>query len=257
MKKVILISVDGMRPDGLLNCGHPFVEELVARSSHCLEAKTVFPSVTLPCHMSMFHSVSPQRHGILTNTYVPQVRPVSGLFEQLKMAGKKNAFFYGWEELRDIGRPGSVHFGAYRSITAVKGSDRWLTEQALSCIKEQAPDFVFLYLGDTDEIGGHGHGWMSQEYLSCIHTAVDCIQMVLEEADDYSVIITADHGGHERTHGSEMPEDMTIPILLLGEDFAKGAALEDLSILDIAPTIAALMEVYPGGDWEGRNLLKK
>ena len=76
MKKVILISIDGMRPDGLLKCGNPFVDELKKVASYSLEAKTVFPSITLPCHLSLFHSVPPERHGTLNNTYSIPVRPV-------------------------------------------------------------------------------------------------------------------------------------------------------------------------------------
>ena len=68
--KVILISIDGMRPDGLLQCGNPYVQELMKTSSYCLKARSAQPSVTLPCHMTMFHSVPPMRHGITTNTYV-------------------------------------------------------------------------------------------------------------------------------------------------------------------------------------------
>ena len=75
MKKVILILSDGFRPDALTSCGNPYGRELLEKGSYSLEARTVCPSVTLPCHMSLFHSVPPQRHGILTNTYVPQVRP--------------------------------------------------------------------------------------------------------------------------------------------------------------------------------------
>ena len=100
-RKVLLILADGFRPDALAACGHPFADRLLSLGSYCLNTLTVWPSVTLPCHMSLFHSVSPDRHGILTNTYVPQVRPVNGLCEQLKAAGKTSAFFYDWEELRD------------------------------------------------------------------------------------------------------------------------------------------------------------
>ena len=32
-EKVLLISVDGMRPDGLQTCGNPFVKELEKRCS--------------------------------------------------------------------------------------------------------------------------------------------------------------------------------------------------------------------------------
>ena len=44
MKKVILILVDGMRPDALMQCGHSYSEELIAKASYTLEGKTVYPS---------------------------------------------------------------------------------------------------------------------------------------------------------------------------------------------------------------------
>ena len=89
--KVILISIDGMRPDGFLQCGHPFVEQMMQKFSYTLTGSSVMPSVTLPCHTSIFYGVPPMRHGILTNTYVPPVRPVKGIAEVLANAGKVNA----------------------------------------------------------------------------------------------------------------------------------------------------------------------
>ena len=94
--KVILISIDGMRPDGLKQCGNEYLYELEKMSAYTYTASSMIPSVTLPCHYSMAHSVTPQRHGIITNTYVPEVRPVKGLFERIKESGGKNAMFYGW-----------------------------------------------------------------------------------------------------------------------------------------------------------------
>ena len=47
-------------------------------ATYSLTAQTVMPSVTLPCHMSLFHSVEPLRHGTTDNVYMPQVRPVKG-----------------------------------------------------------------------------------------------------------------------------------------------------------------------------------
>ena len=114
-KKVLLILADGLRPDALAACGHPYGIRLTELGCCCLETETVYPSVTLPCHMSLFHSVDPGRHGILTNTYVPQVRPVNGLCEQLNAAGKTCAFFYNWEELRDLSRPSSLAYSYFVS----------------------------------------------------------------------------------------------------------------------------------------------
>ena len=257
-KKVILISIDGMRPDGFLQCGNPFVQELMNRSTYALEGAAVMPSVTLPCHMSMFHSVTPQRHGILTNTYVPMVRPINSLFEQVNNAGGACAMYYGWEPLRDVSRPGCLKHAEYFWMYNAENTDRLLTESALAYIEKQKPDFVFLYLGETDDKGGHRKGWMSPEYLQYVYDAIDCVKMVLEAVgDEYTVVITADHGGHERSHGSEMPEDMLIPMLFVGTEFAPGKKLSGIGLLDIAPTIADLMGVPMSRDWEGASILAK
>ena len=108
--KVILISIDGMRPDGLKECGNEYLTELEKISAYTYKASSMNPSITLPCHFSMTHSVTPARHGILSNTYIPQVRPIDGIFEKIKSAGGVSAMFYGWEPLRDIALPGTLKF---------------------------------------------------------------------------------------------------------------------------------------------------
>ena len=256
-RKVILISIDGMRPDGLLQCNNPFVQELMQKGSYTLTGSSVTPSVTLPCHMSIFHSVTPERHGVLTNTYTPMVRPLNGLFEQLRFAGKKSAMYYGWEPLRDVSRPESLLYSEYIWSYSQDNTDRLLTESALARIAKDAPDFVFLYMVETDEKGGHDNGWMSEPYLKCLHDAIDNVKRVIEEVgDEYTVIITADHGGHDRSHGTQLPEDMTIPMFFIGPDFEPGKQLDGVSLLELAPTVAALMGVPAAREWEGNSIVK-
>ena len=142
--KVILISIDGMRPDGLRSCGNPYVKELEQMCTYTYNGESAFPSVTFPCHFTMAHSVSPQRHGILTNTYVPQVRPVTGIFEKIRQAGGVSAMFYGWEQLRDIASPGSLKLASYMHTRMSESVDTLLTNEALRVVAEHKPDFVFL-----------------------------------------------------------------------------------------------------------------
>jgi len=255
MEKVILISIDGMRPDGFLQCGNPFTQEMMRQGAYTLEGRTIFPSVTLPCHMAMFHSVPAERHGISTNIYTPMVRPLNGLFEQIAMMGGVSAMYYGWEPLRDVARPGSLKFSGYINAYTEASSDTSLTDLALARIQESHPDFVFLYMVETDEKGGHDHGWMTPEYLDVISTAIGNVKRVLEACgDEYTVIVTADHGGHDRGHGSDAREDMTIPLFFFGKRFTPGKQLEGVSILDIAPTIADIMSVPKAPEWEGKSL---
>jgi len=254
-EKVILILVDGMRPDAIIKCGHRFLPEMIKKGASSLKTKTVMPSITLPCHMSLFHSVDPSRHGILSNLYAPQVRPVKGLCEQLRTAGKKSAFFYNWEELRDLSRPGSLAYSCFLSLHQYEDTDRKIANAAIQFIQENLPDFVFIYLGETDETG-HKYGWMTDEYLSAVNNASGCIEQIFDAfSGDYTIMVTADHGGHDRSHGTEIPEDMLIPLIISGKRFEAQELPETVSILDIAPTVAALLGVQTDPDWEGKSLI--
>ncbi len=257
MEKVVLVLVDGMRPDGMMQCGHAYPGELCKKSAYTLNARTVMPSVTLPCHMSLFHSVDPDRHGILSNTYVPQVRPVVGLFDRLDMYGKKCAFFYTWEELRDLSRPDHLHTAVCYNQHKQSDTDILITDAAIDYINRELPDFTFVYLGETDEVGGHSCGWMSEQYLKSVNKAWGCIEKLHKSLPEgYSLIVVADHGGHDRSHGTDCPEDMTIPICCCGGKFEAGKELENASIKDIATTVAALLEVPAVKEWEGKILFE-
>lgn len=254
--KVLMILVDGMRPDAIKEISS--AQDMVRRSASSMTARTVMPSVTLPCHMSLFHSVDPSRHGTTTNTYAPQVRPIRGLCEVLSQHGKRCAFFFDWEQLRDLTRPGTLDVSCF-----IKGeshgytkADHRLTDATITCLADEAPDFVFLYLGNPDEVG-HRYGWMSEHYLAAVHGAWDEIGRVLRNLSrDYAVIILADHGGHDRIHGTEESTDMTIPVILCGDPFPAGTELQNVSILDIAPTVTELLETAPDREWEGNSLVK-
>jgi len=251
-KKVILISIDGMRPDGLRECSNPFVKEMERLCAYTYNGRSMMPSVTLPCHFTMTHSVTPQRHGILTNTYIPQVRPVKGIFERVKNAGGISAMYYGWEPLRDVALPGTLEYAVYMDSYSKESTDTLLTDEALKRMREDKPDFVFLYMVETDEKGGHDNGWMSEEYLRRISVAIDNVKRVFDEfKDEYYVIVVADHGGHNRSHGTDAPEDMTIPFFFYGEDIEPGEISRELSLLDITPTIAKILGVPMDNDWEG------
>lgn len=256
-EKVLLILIDGMRADSLAVSGHPYIEKMKSEGSHTLEGRTVMPSVTLPCHMSLFHSVDPERHGILSNTFAPQVRPIAGIFEQLRANNKTSGFFHNWSELRDLARPGSLSHECFISGDdyTFEASNKMLTDRATDYINQFTPDFTFLYLGHVD-IVGHNHGWMSDEYIKSVSDSWDLVEKISAAIqEDYTVIVMSDHGGHDRTHGTEMPEDMTIPIFIKGESATPGVKIQEARIIDIAPTITKILNVESNRDWEGKCLL--
>lgn len=251
----MIILVDGMRPDAIENS--EVIKNLMKKASYTMEATTVMPSVTLPCHMSLFHSVDPSRHGTTTNIYAPQVRPITGLCEILSAKQKKSAFFYDWEELRDLTRPDSLSFSYFCKgrIEGYNKADAIVTKAAIEYLNNNYTDFAFLYFGSCD-MAGHEYGWMSENYMKAIDSSLNNIEKVLEALpQDYTVFITADHGGHDRIHGTELKEDMTIPLFVLGPDFKAGREMQNVSIKDIAPTVTKLLGVEADSEWEGKSLI--
>ena len=109
---------------------------------------------------------------------------------------------------------------------------------------------------ETDEKGGHDNGWMTEAYLNRISIAIDNVRRVIEAyGDEYTIIVAADHGGHDRTHGTDLPEDTTIPMFYFGKQFESGKRFSGGSILDIAPTVAKLLDVPAADEWEGTPVI--
>lgn len=249
----ILIMIDGLRPDARLHCNLPNFEALRARSAWSLGAQSVMPCITLPCHTSIFHSVPPSRHGITQNLWQPMARPVPGLFDVAKAANKICASIYNWEPLRDLGRPEALDFAWYQNLTYQHDGDDILTDAALEHLARRMPDFAFIYLGTVDT-AGHYYGWMSEGYLAQAERVDGNLGRILAALPkDAHVLLQADHGGHDRNHGENVPEDMTIPWMVAGPKVTPGEISEQVTLLDTAPTLATLMGLTIPRDWEGTS----
>ncbi len=254
---VILVTLDGVRPDAVQRTRTPHLDRMIAEGASTMAASSVMPTMTLPCHMSIFHSVPPARHGILSNDYHPMARPVPGLFEALHRAGKRCAMLYSWEPLRDVARPLSLEYAYFQRLDFdnLASADEPVVATAASLVGAGTYDFVFVYIGATDEIG-HLHGWMSDAYLRQVEIADNQLGLLLDAMQpDDAILVEADHGGHERTHGTDSPEDMTVPWLLMGAGVKRGVRLQStVTLLDTAPTLLTLLGVDYPHEWEGKPI---
>ena len=102
---------------------------------------------------------------------------------------------------------------------------------------------------------GHGIGYSTEEYRAGGKFIWENIKQIKEAMpENYGMIITSDHGGHERSHGADIPEDLTIPAIFYGDMFT-GINIENgFEMIDFAPTIAGAMGIGADPDWEGKNL---
>ena len=250
---VVLFVLDGLRPDGLRQAHTPHMDGIFSGGAFTYRGRTVMPSATLPCHTSMFRGVAPERHGITTNTWVPQVRPVPSITDIVHGAGRRTSAFYNWEQLRDLADPGSLDRSYFLSNCREAEGDLAIADAAASCLGGEE-GFAFVYLGYTD-IAGHNSGWMSDPYLDAIGNADTGVGQVLSVLDHSrtAIILTSDHGGHEQTHGTEMDEDMTIPWATSAPGIPTGHEIaEQVNIIDNPPTIAAYLDLETPEEWTGK-----
>ncbi len=250
--KVVLILIDGLRPDAL-GVGHsPHIDQLCRRGAYTMRAQSVMPSITLPCHMSIFYSVPPTRHGVTTNTWSPMARPLPGLIEQ--SADLHSAFFYCWEPLKNLNAPETLNFSYfyYRADMPFLAVDHKIASAAMAYINDEQPDFAFVYFHTLD-MTGHDDGWMSPQYWQAVSEIDQLVGDLLASLPaGYAVILQSDHGGHDRNHGTDSPEDLTIPWIIEGVGIKANHAIQrPMSLLDTTPMIAHLLGIAPHADWEG------
>ena len=250
---VIFVMIDGLRPDAITAAACPTLQGLCQQGAWSFQAQSVMPCVTLPCHMSIFHSVPPTCHGITANVWQPMALPLPGLIDQAAALGKRCSALYNWEPLRDLSRPEALQYVWYRHNYLTHDGDDIVTDAAIDHITADTPDFCFVYLGTVDT-AGHFYGWMSEDYLRQAERADPQPGRLLAALPATAhVLVQADHGGHERNHGTETPEDMTIPWLVAGPRIKRGYELTGaVSLLETAPTLAHRLDIPAPREWEGR-----
>jgi predicted AlkP superfamily pyrophosphatase or phosphodiesterase len=180
-------------------------------------------------------------------------RPLPGLIDLCKLAGKTSAVIHNWEPLRNVNQPESLTLSFFKDTAYDVDGDAIIAAEATRLIASHKPDFAFVYLGTVDT-QGHVHGWMSDGYFAQIARVDGYLGHVLDSLpSDATIVLQADHGGHERTHGTEMPEDMTISWLIAGPGIRQNHTLaQPVSLLDTAPTLERVLGIQPHPHWEGR-----
>lgn len=263
-KRVIIALMDGVRPDAIEACGHPFFEKLKREGSCSMTGTTVVPPRAFPAHISLFTSVGPEKHGIVSNDIRPFPAEYASLMQVLRHAGKQTAAVAIWEQVCSVGRPEDINRLdfcdglALEHLSPDKAMEiqaRW-ADRAADIIRKEDFDFLFFQYEMADTVG-HRCGWMSEEYLDAVRFTADCMERLYEALKkDDQFILLSDHGGHGFDHFDEhCPEDMQIPLFCAGTLFPEGKEIEGWSLLDIAPTVCKALDIEAPAQFEGSSLI--
>ncbi len=255
---VVIVSLDGLRPDAIGMTDTPNLRGLRMTGSWATEARTIDRSYTLPSHTSMLSGVDADRHGLLHNNFTPTqgFTRATTVFYQAHDAGLTTAMFVSKPKFRHIAIPGSVDVFSRPDYNCPR-----VVREASQHIETTREGLTFVHLSEPDS-AGHDRGWMTAAYLRSISAVDRCVGTLLQaiqrrpDRDRVLLIISADHGGHGRTHGSTREDDLRIPWIIWGSRVVRGDFTERVSTMDTAATALVALGLTPPTDWVGRAVLR-
>jgi Type I phosphodiesterase / nucleotide pyrophosphatase len=263
-RKVMLIVVDGLRPDAIAGGAMPVLHGLMGRSWRASHAVTVRPSVTIAALTSLASGVSPATHGLTEARlrHLPRVRALQPLPAELRRLGVETIIVT--PELPGAARwmtGALLRLAGVTRLEATTSAPSALIEAGARQIEgNPGREFVVVYLNDTD-LAGHAWGWMSSAYLQAARRVDRALARILPITlePETLVIITADHGGGgvlDNDHDHPHPINDSIPLALLGGRVSPGldGGEQPVRLLDIPPTVLHGFGGTAPGGYEGRVL---
>ncbi len=223
--------------------------------SFTARALTIREASTLPAHASMLSGQHPNVHGLTWNNWRPKKGYIKtkSIFDHARERGLSTAFFTGKSKLRHIVPPGTVGNYGRPGYFCKK-----VAEDAAEYLTAERPVLAFVHFSDPDE-SGHSKGWFSKQQWKAIEESDKCLGILFEALDkaglaqDTLVIVSADHGGHNRVHSGAKLVDREIPWLAIGPGVREGFHMtEVVSTLDTAATALYALGVPLPPDLVGR-----
>jgi arylsulfatase A-like enzyme len=258
---VLIISMDGLRPDAIPRFRPRGLSRLVCEGSYSLEAQTIVPSRTLPGHMSMVSGEPPEVHGVLHNNDPDASRwevDVPTIFALAHEHGLTTAGIFSKTKFRQLYEPGTLDH-ADQPLNHLDLRPAWRTvDEAEFAIRRLRPNLLFVHFAEPDYIG-HLLGWMGRPYRWSVTWTDRAVAKLLLTADrvygpaNYTVILTSDHGGSGMSHGSADPVDTSIPWVAWGRGVRGGTTLgAGIRTMDTAATALWLLGVERPEEWIGQ-----
>jgi predicted AlkP superfamily pyrophosphatase or phosphodiesterase len=257
---VIVISIDGLRPDAIAKFKATTLERLMREGRYSLNAHTIDMSITLPSHTSMLTGVNSDKHGVTWNSDRTDLGYTKAptIFGFAHDAGFTTAAFFGKAKFSALQLPGTLDFSMrqHGELGMPWGSAR-TTGYVHDYLHRANPNLLFVHLGETDFVG-HQLGWMGRTYGQAVRGADLAVSHIIDDATrrfgegNFTVIVTADHGGHNHTHGTTRPVDTTIPWIVWGQGVQRGDTLTGIRTMDTAATALWMLGIAVPASFEGK-----
>ena len=253
-KRAFIIGIDGAMGSAVRDADTSNIDAFIATGLSTYAARTVCPTASFQAWGAMFHGVGPEKHQIDGDHPCAEDVPWPSFAKLLcqQRPGSRFASFSCWEPINSkIIEPSC-------NCHCVSLPDRELVPAAADYIRQNPPDLFFMQLDDIDG-AGHRHGYGSPAYLEQIEATDRHVGEMIAAIraagifDESLIIILSDHGGVDRSHGSDHPDCTTIFWACGGPGIAQGVEFpHPLGIADTAPVVARALGLASPDGWDAR-----
>ncbi|MDA1104454.1 MAG: alkaline phosphatase family protein [Gemmatimonadetes bacterium] len=265
--KVLLIGIDGVRPDVLAEVATPNLDALAADGFFTDRTRTTTPSVSGPAWSSMLTGVWPSKHGVIDNEFEGRhYDAYPDFLTRIELTRPElNTFAVAdWVPLMELEAgddPVSDLIDVKWTLDGYElgwaEADAASVRLAVEHIAQSVPDAMFVYLGNPDETS-HQNASIGQEYRDAIALADLHVGLLVEairarpqySSEDWLIIVSTDHGRRsDGDHGGSTIEEMTTFILVNGPTVIRGGQSGATSIVDVAVTALTHMGIPIEAGW--------
>jgi len=265
--KVLLIGIDGVRPDVLAEVATPNIDALATAGSFTDRARTGYPSVSGPGWSSMLNGAWPEKHGVTDNdftgkrydlypdflTRIEQVRP------ELTTFAVADWLPLVWAEdgMPTISDAVDERHALDGYETGWPEGDAQSVDLTVRSLGGPGVDALFVYLGNPDEVSHETDG-IGVEYREAIAQADAQVGRLVAAVrarptfaqEDWLILMSTDHGRlADGGHGGDTPEERTIFFLASGPSALVGTPADTVFIVDVPVTALAHLGIPADPSW--------
>jgi predicted HD phosphohydrolase/alpha-ketoglutarate-dependent taurine dioxygenase len=203
----------------------------------------------------MLRGVDPATHGLADNSPDPVPAGAPSVLAVVRAAGRVTASVNNWAQIDTLIEPGASVYRMFVDGGYDPDEDELMVDMLAALLRRTRPEVAFVYLCAPD-LAGHSFGWGSAEYLESLRL-VDATfgRLLTALGPDADVVVTTDHGGDGRNHGTLVDDVMDVFVAVRSTRVAPGSMWVAASTLDIAPTVTDLAGVDPDPGWQGTSLI--
>ena len=254
--KVLIIGIDGCKPDALLKAETPNIDKLWKNGSYSFSATTDRLTISGPCWSSMLTGVWHEKHNVTTNKYLkPNIKKYPHFFKRVKQFNPdlRTYSIVNWKPVNDILERGDADF------VQTFETDEEVVKKTVEVFNSDKPDVIFVQLDEVD-IAGHTYSFdtINEEYLKAISGADKMVGRIVDamrgsgnyEKENWLIILSTDHGGSGNNHGENIKEHKTIFYIVSGKRANQGLIKQDVYVTDVSITALHHMGIPIMAEWD-------